>query len=132
MPNRLDAPRRADVRERDLGELARRVGEDADPHTRRLQAAELRARLGARPEVDRSAVVGEALQERPPVAEPLVEDARCRGAILRQVELHMRPPRHVHEPVPPEGQRVREDGVEIESDGLQALDARLALQTGER
>ena len=46
--------------------------------------------------------------------------------------LDVRPPRHILEPVPPKGPRVREHGIEIEGDGLQALDARLALQTGER
>ena len=52
VPTDLDAPRRADVGERDVGELARRVGEDADPHAGRLEAAEQRADVGARPEVD--------------------------------------------------------------------------------
>jgi hypothetical protein len=82
--------------------------------------------------VKRSAVVGEALEQRSPVAEPLVEDAGGCGPIFRHVELHVCPPGHILEPVPPERPRVREHGIEIEGDGLQALDARLALQTGER
>ena len=44
----------------------------------------------------------------------------------------MRPPGDVLEPVLPKGLRVREHGVEIDRKGLQAVDARLALLTGER
>ena len=70
------------------------------------------------PEVERRAVVGEALQQRPPVAEPLVEQRRRRDAVLGHVELDARAPRGVLEPVVPERPRVREHRVEVERDGL--------------
>jgi hypothetical protein len=44
----------------------------------------------------------------------------------------VRPPGDVLEPVAPERPRVRQHGIEIEGNRLQALDARLALLTGER
>jgi hypothetical protein len=44
----------------------------------------------------------------------------------------VRPPGDVLEPVPPERPGIREHGVEIEGNRVQALDARLALLTGER
>ena len=82
--------------------------------------------------MDRSAVVGEALEQWAPVAEPFVENAGRLGAILGHVELDVRTPGDVLEPVAPERPRVRKHGIEIEGDRLQALDARLALLTGER
>jgi hypothetical protein len=66
-------------------ELARRIREDADPDSGRLEAAKLCARLCARPEVDRRAVVGEALKQRAPVAEPFVENPGRLDAIVGHV-----------------------------------------------
>jgi len=100
------------------GELARRVGEDADPHAGVLQAAQLRARLRPRSEVHGPAFGGEPLEQRPPVAEPLVEQRRGGHPVLRQVELDARPARHVLEPVAPEWARVREHGVEIDCESV--------------
>ena len=57
---------------------------------------------------------------------------RRRDAVVRHVELDVRPPRGVLEPVAPERPRVCEHGVEIERESVHAADARLALQTGER
>ena len=105
---------RADVRERDVGELARRVGERADPHAGCLKAPQLRGRLGARAEVHRRAVGGEPLEQRPPVAELLVEEGGGGLPVLRQVELDARAARRVLHPVVPERPRVRQHGVEIE------------------
>ena len=82
--------------------------------------------------MDRRAVVGEALEKWSPVAQPFVENTGRRGAIFGDVELDMSPPRDVLEPVAPQRPGVREHGIEIEGDRLQALDARLALLTGER
>src|SRR5439155_1678684 len=79
--------RGADVRERDLRQLAGRVREDADRHAFRLEPAQRRARLGARPEVDRAPVGGEPLEKRSPVAEQLVERARSLLAVLGDVQL---------------------------------------------
>ena len=120
------------MRERHVCELARRVREDADSHACGLQAAELRARLGARSEVDRRAVVGEPPEQRPPLAELLVEDPRSSGAVLGQVEVHARPAAGVLEPVAPQRSCISEHRVEIESDRVHNGDARLALRTGER
>ena len=116
-----------------VGELARRVGEDADPHARGLQAAKRRAGVAARAEVDRRAVGREALEQRPPVAEPLVEHRRRGVAVLRHVvELDAGPPRRVLEPVAPERPRVREHCVEIEGDRLtrSMLDSRSKPASG--
>jgi hypothetical protein len=44
----------------------------------------------------------------------------------------VRPASDVLEPVAPERPRVRQHRIEIEGNRLQALDARLALLTGER
>jgi hypothetical protein len=82
--------------------------------------------------MDRSAVVGKTLEQRPPLAKPFVEDGGGRRAILRHVEFDVRPPGDVLEPVSPQRPRVCQHGIEIEGNRLQALDARLALLTGER
>src|SRR5207302_2642296 len=99
---------------------------DADPHAGALKVTQQRARLGAGPEVDGAAVGGEPLEQRPPFSEQLVELARGRRAILRHVELDPRSARDVLEPVAPEWPRVREHGVQIESDRLHSrmLDSR--------
>jgi hypothetical protein len=120
------------MRERNVCEFARRIREDAEPHPGSLEAAELCTRLCPRPEMDRSAVVGEALEQWPPVAQLFVENPRRLDSIFGYVELDVSPPRDVLEPVAPQRPGVREDGIEIEGNCLQALDARLALLTGER
>ena len=120
------------MRERDVSELTRSIGEDADPDSGRLEASKLRARFRTRPEMDRPAVVGEALEQRPPIAEPLIENRRRLDRSSGTSSSTCVPPRDVLEPVPPQRPCVRQHGIEIERYCLQALDARLALQTGER
>ena len=82
-PDDLDLPRRARVRERDLGELARRVAEDADPRARRRQPPQRGVRVGTRTDPERRPVGREPRQQRPPVAERLVEHGRRRLPIRR-------------------------------------------------
>jgi len=95
-------------------ELARSIGDDADPHAARGEAAEGGADVGPGPEVERAAVGGEALKQRAPVAEALVEHRGRLRAVVRQVELDPRPARGVLEPVPPQRPCVREHRVEVE------------------
>ena len=107
------------MRERHVCELVRRIREHADPDSGRLQAAKLCARLGVRPKIDRRAVVAEALEQRTPVAKLLVENSSRRGSILGHVELDVRPPRDVLEPVAPQRSSVSEHGIEIKCYRLQ-------------
>jgi hypothetical protein len=125
-PDHLDAAGRADVGERDVGELARGVGEDADARTGGVEAAKDGPGVAVRPEVDRAAIGGEALEQRPLVAELLVQPRRGRDAVARHVEVDVRAPRGVVEPVEPELPGVREDGVELDGECLHRHDARLA------
>jgi hypothetical protein len=104
------------VGQRNVDELARRVCEGTDPHPRRLQAAQLGVRVGTRPEVDRRPVVREPLEQRPPVAELLVEDARRGRPVIGHPQVDVRPAGRVGEPVVPERPRVGEHRVEIEGD----------------
>jgi len=102
----------------EIGELARRIAEHGDVNTGRLQTAHRFADVGARPEMQRRAVGGEALEQGPPIAEPLVEHRSRRSPILGQVvERDARPARRVLEPVPPERAGVDEHGIEIERKG---------------
>jgi len=122
----LNSPGRADVRERDVGELARRIREDADAHAGSMEPAENGAGVAVRPEVHGTAVGREPLEQGPPVAELHVESSGGVDAVGRQIEVDMGAPRGVVEPVLPEPARVGEDGVELDGERLHRLDARLA------
>ena len=120
VPTDLDAPRGADMGERDVGELARRVGEDADraPAAWRRRRSAPVSPCGRKWTGPRSSA--KRCEQGPPVAEPLVEQRRGGDAVVRHVELDVRAPRRVLEPVVPERPRVREDRVEIEGEGVHA------------
>ena len=102
--------------ERDVGELARRIREHADACAGGVQPAEHRAGVAVRPEVDGPAVGREALEQWAPVAELLVEQRGRGDAVRRHVDLDVRPPRDVLDPVVPERPGVGEDRVEIEGE----------------
>ena len=103
---RLDPPRRAEMGRGDAGELLGRVGEDADPDALGLQPAQRRGRRRARAQVDGRVILGEALEQRPPVRKLLVEPGR----------IDVRPPGDVREPGVVEGARVAENAVELDRD----------------
>jgi hypothetical protein len=110
---RLEPARDAQVRDGDAGERLRGVRERADPDSGALEAAESGVCLRARPQIERRVVLGEALEQRRPVAEPLVEGFRRHRSVVGQVEGDSRTPRSVGEPGVPERPRVSEDGVEV-------------------
>ena len=84
MSDAVDAARGAELRERDARELERRVREDDDARAVRLERAQRRAHLGRRPQVDGRAVLGEAFEQRSPVAGAArVELGRGGDAVLR-------------------------------------------------
>ncbi|TMM16183.1 MAG: hypothetical protein E6F98_01205 [Actinobacteria bacterium] len=61
-------------------------------------------------------VGGEALQQRAPVAEALVQSSGRLRPVVGKVELDARPPRRVLDPVAPQRPRVGEHGIEVERD----------------
>ncbi len=128
---RLYAPLRAEVGERDAGQRLGGVREDANADSGRGQRAERGARLRAGTEVDGSPVLGEALEGAAPVADaglgPAVELLRGGGAIVGEggrVEGRDRGEAAggVREEVAPERSRVAER-VEVDRNRLHGRDA---------
>ena len=124
-PDDLHLPRGARMRERDLGQLARRVAEDADPRARRRRAAAARRSCrggdGSRA-APRSAANRASSGRQSPSAS---SSTRRRGlAILGHVELDARPPGRILEPRVPQRPRVGEHAVEVERDADSSHDRR--------
>ena len=93
--------------ERDAGELLRGVGKDADLDAAGVQAAQLLGNIRVAAQVNGRPLLREALEQRPPVRQLLVE-----GADVDAV-----PARGVLEPVSPERFRVAERA-ELDGDRL--------------
>jgi hypothetical protein len=64
--------------------------------------------------MDGRVLLGEALEQGPPVPNDAVEDDRRRGSICRKLSVDPCPAREILEPGPPERPRIAEDGVEVE------------------
>ncbi len=109
-----------ELRECDAGERLRRVGEEADPAPAREQRAKCRARRRVASQVDRRAVLAEALEEDAPVPRlSSIELGRSRTALARQVRrIDPEHPARRCEPVVPERARVPEHAVDVDRERL--------------